>query len=345
MNGRKVRMQNQITIPLKSGPKIYRFSEYGIQWEGNTKELVEKLSSNITKRKENIAKIRAQYGGNIKFEYNCRGQYIPLEHQKIMYNTMAYCDVAAILADPGTCKTGPYLWAIDERIRRGQAKKALVVTLSTLKKNVFEEMKIQVPHLRGFILEDKAQANKVLNRGYSVAKRNADYDIYISNYESMFSLTDLFADGYFDIVILDEAHRIGSPSSRQTNSIIDKFEFVPYKYIITGTLNANTLMSFFMPYRFLGPDTVPYANYYEFRRQYMMTVDPDGHIWRPLSGSIEKVKKIIGNIAVSFTKRECLDLPPKINELLYCKMGKNQEKLYGQMKKDLVIEIEDMCNK
>jgi SNF2 family DNA or RNA helicase len=147
------------------------------------------------------------------------------------------------------------------------------------------------------------------------------------------------------MVIMDEAHRIGSPRSRQTKAIIKKFEFVPYKYIVTGTLNANNLMSFYMPYRFLGPDTVPYANFYEFRRQYMKTVDPDGYMWKPLAGSINKVKKIIGNLAVSFTKDECLDLPPVIYQRLSCKMEKYQAELYKQMKNDLIAEIDDMCDK
>jgi len=345
MDGKKVRMQNQILIPLKSGPKIYRFQEYGIKWIGNSKDVVDKIVLNISKRKENIRKIREQYGGDIKFDYECKGIYEPMSHQKVMFNVMAYCDIAAILSEPGTCKTASYLWAIDKRIIRGQIKRALVVTLSTIKDNVMGELLVQVPHLNGVILGNKVQADKILNKKYKHEKDNVDYDIYISNYESMFSLVELFDDNFFDMVIMDEAHRIGSPTSRQTKSIIKKFEFVPYKYIVTGSLNANNLMSFYMPYRFLGPDTVPYANYYEFRRQHMRTVDPDGHIWKTLSGSINKVKKIIGNIAISFTKDECLDLPPIIYEKFSCKMEKKQSELYKQMSNDLITEIDDMCGK
>ena len=346
MSGQKVRMKNQIIIPNKSGPKIYRFADKGnITWHGNTEQIVQRVAANLTKRKANIIKIKSEYGNTIKFDYNCRGKYEPMEHQKIMYNIMAYCDVGAILAEPGTCKTGPYLWAIDERIRRGQIKKALVITLPQLKKNVVAEMSVQTPHLKGFVLGNKTQADKILNKKYKSEKKNIDYDVYVSNYESMFSLVELFEEGFFDMVILDEAHRVGSPKSRQTKSIVDKFENVPYKYIITGTLSANNLMSFFMPFRFMGPDTVPYANYYEFRRTYMMTVDPDGHIWRPLPGSVNMVKKIIGNLSVTFTKEECINLPPIGYQVLSCDMGPGQSKLYEQMKKDFVIEIDNMCAK
>ena len=345
MDGRKVRRQNRIIIPLKSGPKIYRFMKYGVRWGNRAKETVDRICLNIKKRKENIKKIKSQYGGEIKFDYECKGIYEPMSHQKIMYNMMVYSDAAALLADPGTCKTGPYLWAIDQRIKKGHVKKVLIITLSDLKKNVIEEMKKQVPHLTGVVLKDKAQANKILNKSYKIEKKNKDYHVYMTNYESMFSLVDLFDDEYFQMVIFDEAHRIGSPRSRQTKSILKKLDFVPYKYIITGTLHANNLMSFFMPFRALGPDSVPYANYYSFRKEHMYTVDPDGHIWKPRPGAKKIVQKIVGNLSVAFTKEECLDLPPIIRHKIYCKMGRNQEKLYKQMKKDLVAEIEDMCNK
>jgi SNF2 family DNA or RNA helicase len=345
MDGKKVRMENRIIIPLKSGPKIYRFNEYGIRWGKGAKDVVDRLCDNISHRKETIKKIKSQYGGEIKFDYDCKGKYTPMEHQKVMYNIMAYVDVAAILADPGTCKTASYLWAIDKRIQRGQVKKALIITLSNLKKNVLEEMSIQVPHLTGVILKNSSQSDKILNKTYKVAKKNVDYDIYLSNYESMFSVIELFGEGYFDVVILDEAHRVGSPRSRQTKSVVKKFEAIPYKYIITGTLNANHLLSFFMPFRFLGPDTVPYANYYDFRKKHMYTVDPDGYIWKPIPGSIDVVKNIIGNISVVFKKEECLNLPPIIYEKLYCEMSGEQDKFYKEMCKHLVAQIDDMCSK
>ena len=345
MDGRKVYGEDRIIIPLRSGPKIHRFQQYGIEWGRQTREVVDHLAARIAKRKQNIQKIRSQYGGDIKFDYHCQGEYEPMDHQKIMFNVMVYSDVAAILADPGTCKTGPYLWAIDARIQRGLVKKALVITLSSLKKNILAEMVVQVPHLRGVVLSNPTQAEKLLQKTYKVKKRNIDYDIYIANYESMFTFVKLFPADYFDMVVLDEAHRVGSPKARQTKNVVNKFESVPYKYIVTATLHANHLMSFFMPFRFMGPDTVPYANYYGFRRTYMYAVDPDGHIWKPVPGAMEAVRKMTGNISVLFTKEECLDLPPLIRQTYSSQLGPKQKKLYDQMKDDSIAIIDDMCSK
>ena len=343
LDGDKVYKKNQIIVPVKSLPKLLNYKD--AIWEGNTKEIAVFIFNNHVKRIQNIIKIKNQYGKEITFDYNLKGIYPALEHQKIMYNVIIYNDCAAILADPGTCKTAAYLWAIDKRIQKRSVKKCLVITLPSLKRNVLEEMSKQVPHLKGVVLDDKSQADKVLNHKYKVDKKNLDYDIYIANYESMFSLCTLFDEDYFDMVVLDEGHRVGSPSSRQTKNIIDKFENTKFKYLITGSLHSNNLMSFFMPFRFLGADTVPICKYEGFRRVHMQAVDVNQYIWRPLPGSEAIVQKIVGNISVYFRKEDCLNLPGITFTTLYCDMSFSQEKVYNEMKEELISSIEDMCKK
>lgn len=344
-DGNKIRNKNQIIIPLKSSSKLLKYDK-NIEWLDNTRTIAVSIYNNTIKRKKNIDIIRKQYGsGRVSFDYEYKGIYKPMEHQKVIFNTIAYCDIASILADVGTCKTGPYIWAIDKRIQKGQVKKCLVITLSHLKQNILDEIKLQAPHLKGVILDGKAQSDKILNKKFKKEEKNLDYDIYIANYESMFSLTELFSEDYFQMVVLDEAHRIGSPSSRQTKCIIEHFEFTKYKYIVTGTLHANNLMSFYMPFRFLGPDTVPYANYYEFRRMFMFPVDPDQYIWIPSKGAELEVRKIVGDVSISFKKEDCIDLPELIRETSRCDMSSDQYKLYTQLSKDFITIVEDMCSK
>jgi SNF2 family DNA or RNA helicase len=344
MDGRKIRNVNKIIIPNKSSTKLKYFTNNEIKCSDDVKSIIRSVALNSEKRKEVIQKIKSQYSGDeIKFDYEYKGCYNVMKHQKIIFNMIVYPDVSAILADTGTCKTGPYLWAIDKKIQLKKIRRAIIITLSNLKKNVFAEMKIQVPHLNGIILLNKKQSDSIINKKYKNDKKNMDYDIYIANYESMNSLIEVIPKDFFDMVILDEAHRIGSPSSAQTKSIVDFFESCKYKYIITATLTANNLMSFFMPYRFLGPDTVPFAKYNEFRGNFMHPVDINQYIWIPNKGSVDKVSKIIGDLAVKFKKEECIDLPELIYETYSCSMGTEQEKIYNELKKELIVTINDMC--
>ena len=343
-NGKAIRMQQAIRIHHKASPKLKNWNKMPFSFADGTLDFIKGVQNHIQKRIETIAKIRAQYGNNPSFDYEYKGKYDgPLEHQKIMFNGIVYTDACALLADPGTCKTASYLWGIDKRIQRGQVKKALVVTLSPLKENVLEEMGVQVPHLRGVVLKNALQGTNIVNKTYKAAKRNKDYDIYISNYESLFSLAKYLPPDYYDMVVLDEAHRAGTPTSRQTKELIKLFDYVPYKYIVTATLHANNMMSFFMPFRFLGPDTVPFAHWMEFRRRFMFTVDPDGHIWKPAPGAIRECTKITGKLSLLFKKEDCLDLPPLVNTRLECNMAPSQAKLYNKMKADMVAVIDNMC--
>jgi SNF2 family DNA or RNA helicase len=344
--GKKVRSQNQIIMHQKAFINLLRYPEFkDVKYESDqVKGIVSKTISAYNLRVENIDRVKKISG---KFNYEYKGIYPDImDHQKVMFNAMMYSDCCALLSDPGTCKTGPYIWAIDQRIKMGKIKKCLVITLSTLKENVLEEMRVQAPHLKGVILSDRSTSDKILNQKYKIQKYNKDYDVYVSNYESMFSLVEVIDDDYFDMVICDEAHRIGSPDSNQTNAIVDKFENVKYKYIITGTLNANNLMSFFMPFRFLGADTVPVSSYNTYKQQHMRSVDPDKRIWVPVSKwDVDFTSKIIGKISVMFKKEDCLDLPPLIRKFMYCDLFGDQKKVYDQMKVELLATIDDICGK
>jgi len=345
MDGKKVRGKYEILIPIKAGVHISQFSHYGIEFDKTSKLVISTLIEHHKKRIANIQKIKEQYSGTIKFDYECKGIYPPLNHQKIIFNAIYYSDVSAIIADVGTCKTGPYLWAIDKRIQKGMIKHALIITLADLKKNVIEEMRVQTPHLTGAIINSSALGNKIINKKFTMTKKNRDYDIYLVSYETMRTLAQYIPDDFFDMIVLDEAHRIGSPTSLQTRAIINIFESARYKYIVTGTLHANNAMSFYMPFRFLGPDTVPYATYNEFRRRYMYPVDPDQYVWVPCAGTKERIQKITGDLSVMFKKEECIDLPELIFEKYSCEMLGGQLKLYNQMKENLVAVIDDMCSK
>lgn len=344
-DGRKVRNEPKIIISAKSLTKFTKILPnewHKIMSPEALKKTVE-VSDTIKYRKQRIKDIRDEYvRGPVTTNYTITGKYAPLKHQLTMFKAITELNCAAILAEPGTCKTGAYLWGIEYRKQQNQITKCLVITLSHLKENVLEEMTAQTPNLKGVILSSKIQADKVINKKYK--KDNKDYDVYIANYESMFSLVDLIPDDYFQMVILDEAHRIGSPQSNQTKAISWKFEHVPYKYIVTGTLNANNQISFFMPFRFMGADNIPEANYNEFRRRHFYTVDPDQRIWEPSPGTRELVKQLISNVSVCFKKEECIDLPSKVYLGPYkCELSSAQKEQYNNVRNELIFIVKEHC--
>ena len=349
VDGKKIRNKPCIRVHPLALAKVFRFAQFMKSRVECADWILEQaraiVQANI-KREELAARIRDQYPDNVEFDYDYKGIYDLYTHQKVMYNMTVQMDKCAILAKAGTCKTGPYLWAIDTRIKRNIIKKVLIVTLKACCPNIVDEIKIQAPHLTSVILKGgRGRCDKILNKKFNDKSHNHDYNIYITNYESMFSIYDLM-EGYFDMVICDEAHRLGNPGSRITNSIIEPFDLVKYKAIVTGTLDANNYMSFFMPYRFLGPDVLPYANYYKFRSIYFRTVDRNGFIWKPNPGIEDKIRDIQSKISVYFDIEECMDLPGIMNIKRYCEMTPRQTRDHGRLEEELMTEFAcKLCNK
>jgi len=315
------------------------------KYKGTMKKLEKILTQYNPEIVERVRKGELQDDG-IYFDYKYQGKYPSvLSHQKIIYNMMRYCDCAAILSDPGTCKTAPYLWAIDTRIQLGQVKRALIITLATLVPNIAPEIEMQAPHLTSVQLTGGAErVGKIINKTFKSKKRNMDYDIYIMSYESMRTYADIFPDDFFQMVVLDEAHRVGSPDSQQTKAIVKKFQYTKYKYIATGTLNANNLMSFFMPFRFMSSWAVPISEYYAFRQYYMLSVDKDEHVWVEKKGARKMVSRIISRLSVVFKKGDCLDLPELLYEKVEIELHPEARKVYDSINSELEAYIDNMCD-
>jgi len=343
LDGKKVFKKNQIVIPVKATANLPSFKGIEpIDFETEeAKNTVNKIMLDVYNNFLVIANIK---NGDIIFDYDYKGPYEGfMQHQKVMYNVMTRSDFGAILGDPGTGKTLAFLAAIDERIKKGEVTRALIITLSGLKKNIEAEAAIQIPHRDCIVYRSKKHADQVINKRFSRENKNKDYHIHITNYEAMSASGELIKDGYFDMIILDEAHRVGSPRSSQTREILKRFENAKYKYIATGTLNANNVMSFYMPYRFMGADVVPYSNYYAYRSQHMRTVDPDRHIWVPKQGALSETAKVIGRSAVQYKKEDCMDLPDLVFIRLSTEMHGAQKYAYRDAKEDMVLKLDKLC--
>lgn len=289
-----------------------------------------------------IAQLKAEYAAHtppsVSWDYVPRGPYKALEHQKTMYKAIMGTEMCGILSDAGTCKTASYLWAIDSRLKSGAIKKAMIVTLSPLKQNVAAEAEMQIPGVRCVWVKSTVHMRKVME--------NLDnYDVVITNYESqrVYREMDL---SMFDMVVLDEAHRVGAPGTKQTKAVMDLYSYsAKYRYIVTGSLNANNELSFFMPYRFLSAGASQYGNYYGFRQEYMFVVDKEGRIWRPRPHTATVVQRIVGKFGIGFRKQDCLDLPGVIEQVRSIDMDVEQKTAYHQLEHEMVTIIDDMCSK
>ena len=347
IGGKKVRNRLELLFPKKAALKIWtHFPNVVIKSSKEIDKEIKSIHKIKKQRIENIKKIKQQYkDGKISFNYDySKAKYPPLDHQKIMYNIVRYTNSGGLLSEAGTMKTGPYLWAIDDYLKHGKIKRALIITLSQLKRNVLEEMKMQIPHRSAIALNGKTHSTKVFKKQFKRKGMNRDYDIYIANYESMFSIVDLFDDNFFDLVLLDEAHRIGGYNTRQTETILEKFINTPKKYIVTGSLNDQDIMSHHTPIKFLGEDNIPIVHYLTAKANYMTNVAE--RVWVEKKWKRNEVARIVANIGVEYRKEDVIKtLPPVLEIPKYIEMSPEQKRMTKELKDELITIIEDMCNR
>ena len=62
-------------------------------------------------------------------------------------------------------------------------------------------------------------------------------------------------------------------------------------------------------------------------------------LWRPINGADRRIKELIEPVSMYIEKEKCMSLPPLVKKVIEVEMGKEQQRLYDSMKKDLVATI------
>lgn len=344
-------------FPQKSMPMVMRFMEdhhkskvepfLKVTISQDDLKNIHDIYTNARNRKSALQKIRDEHNaGTLQFDYELKGRYAPFKHQIMMYNVCTKMDVCALFSDMGTGKSGPMIWSIDKRIQDKQVSKALIVTLNSLTRNIVKEASIQAPHVKCVVLRGgKKRCTSILNKSFKVKHKNIDYDIFVVNYESLFSLQEILKDR-FDMVIFDESHKLANFTSRTTKTALKLFDYTKYKIISTGTPFSNKLWSFFMQFRILSADTLPVADFYAFMGRYFQQSAFNRYVYTAHPGTEAMIKNTIEQVSVSFKRQDCLDLPPLSYKLFTFDMTKEQIDDYLKLQKDMIVGLDCLkCNK
>lgn len=201
-------------------------------------------------------------------------------------------------------------------------------------------------------------------------------------------------------VVIDESAKIKNgrrkvargkrAGAERTNKILDLFEKVTYKMILTGTPTPNSPFDLWSQFEFLkqnffGMDYFMFTHHYGImvkhsnygaQKSYNKVIDQKefnlikskikavGDLtpqnleelairsgtttsdimkiakMEKYSGykNLDELKKKISAITFFVRKKDCLDLPDKVYETLYAVMGKEQTKIYDNLKKQMYAE-------
>lgn len=138
----------------------------------------------------------------------------------------------------------------------------------------------------------------------------------------------------FDMIVLDEAHVIKSPTSQQTKNLL-KIKGGKFRIAATGTLLLNNPMDCYVPLKWVGAERSTYTNFKYYYCNY------GGIFGNELVGfkNLDTLKYQLERYSLRRTK-DILNLPPKtvINE--YVDMNDAQAIFYDNIKQGIVDQVD-----
>jgi SNF2 family DNA or RNA helicase len=180
--------------------------------------------------------------------------------------------------------------------------------------------------------------------------------IFVTNYEALLmeKLHEAFCIWEPDFLICDESHKLKDHTSKRSKLMAklidgekDVLDPVPYRLILTGTPVLNSPMDVFGQFRILDGGKTFGKNYFVFRNRFFYDANaafkakqsyfPD---WRIKPGALEEMNEVMSKKTMSVKKSSCLDLPPLVKKRIEVELNPEQEKLYTEMRRDLITFLE-----
>lgn len=163
--------------------------------------------------------------------------------------------------------------------------------------------------------------------------------VAVINFESSWRLLDELLSWNADMIIADEAQRIKGHNTSQSKAAHKLGDKAKYKLALTGTPIQNSPLDFWSIYRFIDK-TVFGTSFYAFKNKYAV-MGGYGNYQIVSYKNLDELTQKAHSIAFRVTKKEALDLPEEIDELLYIDLEAKARKIYESVRIESYAEIEN----
>lgn len=242
---------------------------------------------------------------------------------------------AYVLNDKGTGKTRAALWAWDFLNQAGIAHRPLVVCPKSTLRFVWEaEAFALFPERKVSVLYGK---RKTATREQRLAALAADADIYIINHDGLRVVADeIRARPDIDVLIIDELSVYRNPSDRfkLMANFAQRFKIV---WGMTGSPMPQEPTDVWCQGKIITPATVTKRR--KATKEMLMTqLGP--YTWRPKPDAVEKAYTML-QPNVRYTLADVTELPDLVERVIDVPLSAQQEKVYKDVKNELVAIVKD----
>ncbi len=216
--------------------------------------------------------------------------------------------------DMGLGKTIQALALLLSVHQNGVTEPSLIVTPTSVVFNWLNEIARFAPGLRVF--------NQTGSDRDRTTKNLADYDVVLTSYGTLRRDILFLKVVQFNYVILDESQYIKNPLSQTAKSV--KLLKAKHRLALTGTPIENNTVELWSLFAFLNPGLLGNLTY--FKQSFGRPIEQNRD-----QAAAKLLRKMVFPFVLRRTKDEVeKDLPPKVENVVYCEMSPPQEKLYTQ---------------
>jgi superfamily II DNA or RNA helicase len=158
-----------------------------------------------------------------------------------------------------------------------------------------------------------------------------NFDVVITTYGISRIDIDFLSSFYFDYVILDESQNIKNPSSKSYQAV--KQLKSRFKLILSGTPVENSVNDLWSQMSFLNPGLLGSQAF--FQNEFVTPIEK-----KKDEDKAKKLQALIKPFVLRRTKEQvATELPPKTENLFYCKMSEEQANVYEKVKSEYRNEL------
>ena len=276
----------------------------------------------------------------------------PYEHQLTALGASHNKENFALFMEMGTGKSKVLIDNIAMLYDKGKINGALIVAPKGVYHNwERQELPIHMPaHVLFHIITWSPVETK---KQQSILKKlfihNEDLVIFLMNIEAFSTkkgmrIAEKFLLAHSALMAIDESTTIKSPTASRTKNVLKLRVLAKYRRILTGAPVTKSPLDLYTQCFFLDPDFLDFSSYYAFKNRYAIMVDRNvgTHSFKHVMGyrRLDELNGKLDSFSYRVLKENCLDLPEKVYMKRIITLTAEQKKMYGEMKKFALTEME-----
>ena len=163
--------------------------------------------------------------------------------------------------------------------------------------------------------------------------------IVVTNFEIVRMDEPAVQRGNFDLIVVDESHRIKTLNSETSKAVRRISRSASYRYALSGTPAPNSPIDVCGTLCYLDGGEQLGNSITAIRARFCVMGGFNAHQVVGYKNLID-LERITGSMSQRVTKEECLDLPPKIYETRHVELSREAKKIYGELKNEALAVIE-----